>query len=76
VIVNRIGDTETDPFVAAFCVGLLLSVTVAIKLATPLAVGVPVIAPVVERASPAGRLPEVTAHLYGAVPPVACRVCE
>jgi hypothetical protein len=36
------------------------------------ALGVPVIAPVVElRARPAGRFPSVRTNLYGAVPPVA-----
>ncbi len=36
------------------------------------ALGVPVIAPVVElRVRPAGRLPSVRTNLYGAVPPLA-----
>ena len=42
------------------CAGLLLSVTVTVKLDVPLAVGVPEIRPVLApRASPAGRLPAV-----------------
>ena len=44
--------------------GLLLSLTVALKLDVPLAVGVPEITPVVAaRLSPAGRLPEVIDHV-------------
>jgi hypothetical protein len=40
--------------------GLLLSLTVAVKLKVPLAVGVPEITPLPPaNASPAGRLPEV-----------------
>jgi len=57
--------------------GLSLSRTVAVKLAVPLVVGVPEIAPVEDaRVSPAGSLPELMDQLYGAAPPVACRVCE
>ena len=41
------------------CAGLPASVTVAVKLVVPLAVGVPEIAPPGERTSPAGRLPAV-----------------
>lgn len=44
--------------------GLLLSVTVAVKLVAPLAVGVPEIVPVVAaRVNPAGRLPDVIDHV-------------
>jgi hypothetical protein len=61
----------------AVCAGLLLSVTVAVKDEVPLADGTPEMVPVDEvSVSPAGRLPEVIDHEYGAVPPVACRVCE
>ena len=42
------------------CTGLPLSVTVTVKLAVPLAVGVPEIAPVADaRVNPAGKLPDV-----------------
>ena len=42
------------------CAGLLLSVTLAVKLKTPLTVGVPEIPPVVgAKVSPFGRLPAV-----------------
>jgi hypothetical protein len=44
--------------------GLLLSLTVAVKVKVPLAVGVPEISPLLaDNASPAGRLPEDTDHL-------------
>lgn len=54
--------------------GELESVAVIAKLDVPLAVGVPVITPALESVSPAGRLPEDNAHVYGAVPPVAVTV--
>jgi hypothetical protein len=42
------------------CTGLLLSVTVTVKVDIPLAVGVPEIVPVVDaKVRPPGRLPEV-----------------
>ena len=44
--------------------GLPLSLTVAVKLAVPLAVGVPEICPLVAaKVNPAGRLPEVIDHV-------------
>lgn len=47
----------------AVCVGLLVSVAVAVKFAVPEVEGVPVMAPVVgERDNPAGSWPEVTDH--------------
>ncbi len=56
------------------CAGLPASVTVAVKLKVPVAVGVPEMTPVAgARLSPAGRLP-VRDHVYGVVPPLACRV--
>jgi hypothetical protein len=57
------------------CAGSPVSLTVTVKVDTPLAVGVPEIVPVVEASvSPAGRLPEVTDQVYCGVPPLACRV--
>jgi hypothetical protein len=53
------------------------SVTLTVKLMTPTSgpVGVPVIAPVAALSvSPAGKLPTVTAHEYGEVPPAAAKV--
>ena len=46
------------------CSGLLLSLTVTVKLDVPLTVGVPEITPVVAACvSPAGRPPEVIDHV-------------
>jgi hypothetical protein len=64
VIVSRVGETTTAAVVEAVCAGLLLSVTVAVKVAVPLDVGMPVIAPVDgARVSPEGSLPDVIAQL-------------
>jgi hypothetical protein len=66
-------ESETD-FV---CAGVSVSVTVAVRLKVPLAVGVPETMPVaVPRLSPAGRAPEVIDQLYGVFPPVACMPLE
>ena len=47
------------------------------EVAFAVAVGVPLIRPVDEfSVSPAGNVPEVNVHVYGAVPPVAANVCE
>jgi hypothetical protein len=48
----------------------------AVKLKEPEAVGVPEIAPVVDRVTPAGNAPELKVQLYGVVPPLAERVAE
>ena len=42
-----------------------------VKLAVPMAVGVPEMVPVLANARPAGRVPLVMDQVYGAVPPVA-----
>jgi hypothetical protein len=47
------------------------------EVAFAAAVGVPLIRPVDEfRVSPAGSVPDVSVHVYGAVPPVTANVCE
>src|ERR1022692_1251070 len=59
---------------AVFAVGVSESVTVTVKLSVPtnVPVGVPEITPVEAFSdNPAGRLPTVTDHLYGGIPPVA-----
>lgn len=58
----------------AVAVRELALVTCAVKLAEPVAEGVPEITPVLESVSPAGRLPETIDHIYGVVPPVAVNV--
>ncbi len=59
---------------AVCAVGVAESVTVMVKVDVAAVVGVPVITPAVLMDSPAGRVPEVTAQVYGAVPPLAARV--
>jgi hypothetical protein len=53
-----------------------LSVTLTVKLADPAAVGVPDIAPPVDRLNPAGSDPADSDHEYGGDPPDAANVCE
>jgi hypothetical protein len=73
---ERAGFTTILRFaVAVFAVGVSESVTVTVKFVVPEAVGVPEMAPVAAlRVRPAGKLPVVTAHEYGVMPPVACNV--
>ena len=71
VVVNGAMETERVPLVAVFAVGVLLSVTLTVKLEVPALVGAPEIAPLEDRLKPAGRDPEATTHVYGAVPPLA-----
>lgn len=52
------------------------SVTRAVKLDVPGAVGVPEIVPVEDRLNPGGNVPLATAHVYGVVPPVAAKLAE
>ena len=81
----RFGETETVIPDAAIiratltdllCAELLESLTVKVsEVALALAVGVPLIMPLVlSRDRPAGSDPLVKAHVYGGVPPVAVRV--
>jgi len=64
-------------FALAVFVGFSESVTVTVKLIGPVCgpVGDPIITPL-EALSvrPAGKLPAVTAHVYGVIPPVAASV--
>lgn len=77
VMIRGFGMTTTAEFDATDWVGLPLSVTLAVKVAVPLEVGVPAIVPVEgTRLSPAGKLPDAMDHLYGVVPPLACNACE
>lgn len=57
------------------CVAEAASVTVAVKLAVPVPVGVPEITPVEAfKPKPAGSKPAVIDQLYGVVPPAAANV--
>jgi hypothetical protein len=73
---GRLGCTVTERLVETLCaMGELESVAVTVKVVVPDAVGVPVMEPVAgTRLSPAGRDPEVTDHVTGAVPPVDAKV--
>ncbi len=53
-----------------------LSRTCAVKLLAPAVVGVPVMAPLGAKVSPAGGDPPVTDHVYGGAPPDAASVAE
>jgi hypothetical protein len=57
---------------------LSLSVTFAVNVSAATAVvGLPDITPVLDASvNPAGKLPELTLHVYGGVPPIACSVAE
>ena len=48
-----------------------LSLTCSVKLKDPLAVGLPLITPVLDKFRLAGSVPERSDHVYGVVPPVA-----
>jgi hypothetical protein len=77
VIVRAVDATTIESVADLVCAGLPASVTVAVKLNVPLAVGVPEIRPVDEASErPAGRLPDVIDHEYGVVPPLADREFE
>jgi len=56
--------------------GELESLTSAVKLYCPEAVGVPLMFPLEASVRPGGRLPELTVQLYGAVPPDAVKAFE
>jgi hypothetical protein len=66
--------TVIDSCTDAVCTGNPLSCTPTAKLEVPLAVGVPEITPLGDNVSPAGKLPEITDHVYPGVPPVALSV--
>jgi hypothetical protein len=76
------GDTDSAPVATLLIVrendfvdeALFPPVTRTVKVEVPAVVGVPLIAPPVDRESPAGRDPEETDQLYGCVPPVAASV--
>jgi hypothetical protein len=64
-----------NAFVAVCAVGTVESVTLAVKLNVPAAVGVPEIVPLAAASvRPAGNAPELMLQLYGVVPPLAANV--
>jgi hypothetical protein len=77
VIVNW-GTMVSVRFAVAVCAGVLESVNLKLRgVALTAAVGVPLICPVEPfNVNPAGSVPAVNCHAYGAVPPMAPRVWE
>jgi hypothetical protein len=76
-IARAVDATVTVIAVDAARLGLLLSLTVAVNVEDPLAVGIPEIVPEAgSRLRPPGSLPAVIAHLYPGVPPLARKACE
>ena len=67
---------RVNAFVAVCAVGVVESVTLAVKLKEPEAVGVPEIVPAEDSARPAGSAPELMLQPYGVVPPLAASVIE
>jgi len=66
-----------NDFVAVCAVGVVESVTFAVKLKEPDVVGVPEIVPLAaDSVNPAGNAPELILQLYGVVPPLATKVVE
>ena len=57
-------------FADAFSTGELESLTVTVNNEVPVVLGVPLIWPEPLRLKPAGKDPELTDQVYGAVPPV------
>lgn len=62
--------------VAVCAVGVVESVTFAVKVNEPDAVGVPEIVPPEESVKPPGKAPELMLQLYGVVPPLDASVVE
>jgi hypothetical protein len=63
VIASGVGATTRVTVADAAWMGLLLSLTDAVKVEVPLVAGVPKITPEDDRLSPAGTLPDVIVHL-------------
>jgi hypothetical protein len=74
--VTAAATVSVNDFVEVCAVGVVESVTFAVKLNDPEAVGVPEIVPVAERVRPPGKAPELMLQVYGVVPPLAASVVE
>ncbi len=76
-IVKDLPATAMVIAVDAVCTGVLLSLTIAVKVDVPFPVGVPEIRPVEELSdNPAGSVPDAIDHVYVGVPPLACSDAE
>ena len=71
VISNVPATTKIDSSAVAWTPPALVTRTV--KSRVPVEVGVPAIVPAADSDRPDGSAPAVTAHVYGAAPPVASR---
>ena len=67
---------RVNDFVAVCAVGVVESVTLAVKLKEPEAVGVPEIVPAEDSVRPPGNAPALMLQPYGVVPPLAASVVE
>lgn len=77
-MVSFVVATESVRATVAVCVGELESVTLNVRgVAFTVVVGVPLTKPVDEfSVRPLGNVPEVSAQVYGVVPPEPVNVCE
>jgi hypothetical protein len=78
VVIAKADWLTTERFIdcVAVCCGELESATCRAKDAFPACVGMPLIRPVASSDKPAGRLPDLSAQEYGAVPPAAVTEAE
>jgi hypothetical protein len=74
--VTAAATARVNDLLAVCAVGFVESVTLAVKLKEPDAVGVPEIVPADDNVSPPGSAPELMLQLYGVVPPLAASVIE
>src|SRR5215472_16778638 len=63
-------------FVTLWAVGVVESVSLAVKLNDPATVGVPEIVPVEDKLRPPGNAPALMFQLYGVVPPLPANAVE
>lgn len=73
VMVTEVVPDATVIVNALVPVALFASFAWAVKVNVPLAVGVPLMVPLLASVSPAGNAPEATLNVYGPVPPLAVR---
>ena len=77
IVTGEFAATVMPNALVAVCPGLLASLTCAVKLYEPVAVGVPLITPLLKfNVRPVGKDPLIIAQPYGRVPPLAVSVAE
>jgi hypothetical protein len=72
--VTAAATVRVNDLVVVCAVGVVESVTLAVKLKEPDAVGVPEIVPAEDSVRPPGKAPALMLQLYGVVPPLAASV--